>query len=94
MQYHFINPKEKVSLYGLAGGGGVQELNGGQFNAQFPVGLGVNFKLAENAFINIQSEYRFSLAENRNNLHDGLGFIFYPGKVEKEGNILNKIYLM
>jgi OmpA-OmpF porin, OOP family len=83
-QYHFMDSKEKVSLYGLAGAGGVQELSGGMFNVQIPVGLGVNFKLADNAFINIQSEYRFSLAENRNNLHHGLGFIFYPGKVEKE----------
>nr|HMP32104.1 outer membrane beta-barrel protein [Saprospiraceae bacterium] len=52
LQYHFISPEQKVSVYGLAGAGGVKEING-IFNAQVPVGLGVNFKIAQNAFINI-----------------------------------------
>jgi outer membrane protein OmpA-like peptidoglycan-associated protein len=83
LQYHFVNPENKVSAYALAGAGGVQEIRG-LFNAQVPVGLGVNFKIAHNAFINIQSEYRFAFEENRNNLHHGLGFIFYPGHKEEK----------
>lgn len=83
LQYHFTNPDKKVGVYALGGVGGVKELQG-IFNAQIPVGLGFNFKIAYNAFINIQSEYRFSLAEERNNLHHGLGFVFYPGRLEEK----------
>jgi OmpA-OmpF porin, OOP family len=48
-------------------------------NLQFPVSIGMYIKLAPNAFMNIQSEYRFSLAENRNNLIHGLGFSYLFG---------------
>jgi OmpA-OmpF porin, OOP family len=83
LQYHILGPEKQIGMYVLGGGGAVQELNG-LFNVQFPVGLGFNFKIAPNAFINVQSEYRISLENNRNNLHHGIGFVFYPGKTGEE----------
>jgi len=82
-QYQFIEPGKKVIPYVLAGIGGVYE-KGGEFNMQIPAGLGFYFRLAPNAFVNIQSEFRYSIAENRNNLQHGIGFTYLLGKVMEE----------
>ena len=80
-QYLFRNP-EKVSQqvipYVFAGAGGVIE-DEGEFNVQIPFGGGLNFRVKDNVYINWQSEYRFSLSENRNNLQHGLGFTYLFG---------------
>lgn len=77
-QYQFNKEGRKVIPYLLAGAGGVYEKEG-EFNIQIPVGLGLYFKVAPNAFINWQSEFRYSLAEKRNNLQHGLGFTYLFG---------------
>ncbi|MGB4959805.1 MAG: OmpA family protein [Saprospiraceae bacterium] len=78
-QYHFYEPGRKVIPYVLAGAGGVYE-DEGEFNVQFPIGLGFYFKVAPNAFITLQSEFRYSLSDRRNNLQHGLGFTYLFGK--------------
>ncbi len=83
LQYLFYKPDANLQPYGMLGLGGQLEEEG-EFNVQIPIGVGVYFKIAENAFINWQSEYRYSLAENRNNLHHGLGITYLFGNpVEK-----------
>ncbi|MBK8621175.1 MAG: OmpA family protein [Saprospiraceae bacterium] len=82
-QYHFYKPERIISPYVMGGIGGVQEL-GGDFNLQIPIGGGLNFRIAPNAYFNYQLEYRFSFAENRNNLHHGLGFIYLLAQKPKE----------
>lgn len=82
-QYHFYKPERIVSPYVMAGAGGVLEL-GGDFNLQFPVGAGLTFRITPNAYFNYQAEYRFSTAENRNNLHHGFGFIYLFKQKMKE----------
>ncbi|MBK9043861.1 MAG: OmpA family protein [Saprospiraceae bacterium] len=82
-QYHFYKPERKILPYVMAGVGGVQEL-GGDFNVQIPLGAGLNFRIAPNAYFNYQIEYRLSLAENRNNLHHGFGFVYLFKKRMKE----------
>ena len=77
-QYHLYKPERRVNFYAMAGVGGVTESEG-EFNMQIPFGLGVNFKISDKAYINWQSEYRYSLKEDRNNLHHGLGFTFLIG---------------
>jgi outer membrane protein OmpA-like peptidoglycan-associated protein len=77
-QYQFHTASGKVIPYVVGGVGGVYE-DEGEFNVQFPVGLGFYFRLAPKAFVHIQSEYRYSLAENRNNLQHGLGFTYLLG---------------
>lgn len=82
-QYQFNEPGRKIIPYVLAGLGGVYEKEG-EFNMQIPAGLGFYFKLAPNAFANIQSEYRYSLSEGRNNLQHGLGFTYLFGAAKEE----------
>lgn len=72
-------PEGKFIPYLLAGGGIVVE-NFEDSNVQFPAGLGFNLKVGENAYVNVQGEYRFSLADVRNNIQLGAGFIYQLGK--------------
>lgn len=83
LQYQFNEPGRKIVPYALAGIGGVYEKEG-DFNIQIPVGLGFYFRLAPNAFANIQSEFRYSLSEGRNNLQHGVGFIYLLGNSNNE----------
>ncbi len=78
IQYQFQKPDAKIVPYFLGGLGGVLEFEG-DFNIQAPIGVGLFFKAAPNAYVNWQSEYRFSFAENRNNLHHGIGFVYLIG---------------
>ena len=82
-QYQFNEPGRKVIPYVLAGAGGVYE-DVGDFNVQIPAGIGFYFRLAPNAFVNIQSEFRYSLSEKRNNLQHGIGFIYLIGKSKED----------
>ena len=78
-QCMFYNKTSKIIPYLMGGIGGVKEI-GGDFNAQVPFGAGLNFRAADNAWVNIQSEYRYSFAEDRNNLHHAIGFVYLFGK--------------
>lgn len=78
IQYMFYRPETKVTPYVMAGAGGVIE-DEGEFNVQIPFGAGLNFQVRENAYINWQSEFRYSLSEDRNNLHHGIGFVYLFG---------------
>lgn len=82
LQYQFYRPEARVNPYLMAGAGAVNESEG-TFNVQVPFGFGLYFKVSENAYINWQSEFRYSLEPDRNNLHHGLGFSILFG-AEKE----------
>lgn len=70
----------------ILGGGSVVFENFEMSSLQFPVGLGVNIRVAPNTRLNLQGEYRHSLADNRNNLQVGLGLVFrlVPGEKKEE----------
>ena len=78
LQYIFNNNMSVVNPYIMAGIGGVMEREG-EFNLQAPIGIGLNFRATDRAFVNIQSEYRFAFLEGRNNLHHAIGFVYYFG---------------
>lgn len=78
IQYHFYDAGSRIIPYVFAGAGGVYE-DPGKFNIQIPVGLGLNFRVADNVFFNIQSEFRYSFEADRNNLQHGLGFVYMIG---------------
>ena len=82
VQYQFYKPDAKVNPYVLAGVGAVNE-DPGMFNLQIPFGFGAYFKVTDNFYVNWQSEYRYSLEDDRNNLHHGIGFTYLLG-VDKE----------
>lgn len=87
-RYQFARPNAKVLPYVLAGVGYVYEPNGTS-HIQIPAGIGFNFRIHDRAFVTWQSEYRYALEDDRNNLHHGLGFTYFlgpkdPPKMEKE----------
>ncbi|MCZ2100431.1 MAG: OmpA family protein [Chitinophagales bacterium] len=82
-QYQFNDLGPDFIPYVLAGVGGVYE-KVGDFNVQIPVGLGIYFRVAPNAFIQLQSEFRYSFLEKRNNLAHGIGFTYLFGHTDKE----------
>ncbi len=79
VQYELMSSERKTLPYVMGGIGFVSETVGA-FNIQVPVGVGARFKINERAFFNWQSEYRFGLTENRNNLHHGIGFTYVLGQ--------------
>ncbi len=92
-QFFFGKQGSKLRAYLTAGVGGVIERIGTAaddftdselFNIQVPVGAGLRYDVASNAYLNWQSEYRLSLADNRNNLVHGIGFVYMLGKKMKE----------
>lgn len=95
IQYQFFKPEKEIVPFVLAGLGFVNETEG-KFNLQTPIGGGFQFKVAPNAYITVQSEYRISFTEGRTNFHHGLGFVYLVGKetmekpdVEEEEKLLD-----
>lgn len=91
VEYQLYQPGRKIVPYVTVGIGGVYEYgedrdygDGVETNIQARGGLGVNFRLKENAYINWESAFRKSFSDNRDNLHHGLGFVFLFGKQDKE----------
>ncbi len=74
--YYFLPTPKKFKPYILAGVGGVWQ-GKDSINLQVPVGLGLDVMIAPNAYFNIQSEFRWSSAENNNNFNHGIGFKYF-----------------
>lgn len=69
--------------YALVGGGVTVE-GTSDLNIQFPLGAGIQYRLAPHSLISLQGEYRLSQQENRNNIQVGIGANFILGKMEEE----------
>lgn len=80
-----LGAERKLAPY-LLGGIGYALEDGENGQTQIPVGLGLNWKVSDNALIGIQGEYRISQAEQRDNLQVGLGYIYRFGKVDRDGD--------
>jgi OOP family OmpA-OmpF porin len=63
----------------LLGGAGVVYQGKDSVNIQTPVGIGVDILIAKNAYFNVQSEFRWSSAEDNNNFNHGIGFKYFFG---------------
>lgn len=87
LTYDFLEGADIVP-YGVIGLGAVGE-SPGEFNIQIPIGVGFKTPIFENAYFNYQLEYRYSLGEDRNNIHHGLGFIYMLGAVDDEDKDMN-----
>ena len=83
LNYHFRDSAKVLRPYGLAGVGFAIE-NGDSANVQFPLGLGLDIRIAPNAYFNWQSEIRPSTSEDKSNFHHGIGFKYYFGGKGKE----------
>lgn len=81
--YYFLNAPDRFKPYLLAGGGFVWQ-GKDSINIQVPAGIGVDIKLTEQAYFNLQSEFRWSSADNNNNFHHGIGFKYFFGAPAEE----------
>lgn len=70
-----IRPAAKVSPY-LFGGAGVFIEDFKKSDVHLPFGAGVNLRISKYAFINVQGEFRKAMADNRDNVQLGLGFVY------------------
>lgn len=87
VEYQFYNPGQTFVPYVSAGLGGVMEYgedrtygDGITTDFQARAGIGLNYRIKENAYINWESAFRKSFNDNRDNFHHGLGFVFLFGK--------------
>ena len=78
LQFKYFKPKKFLAPYLMAGVGGVME-NWKDTRVDIPLGAGLNFRIAPLVYINLQTEYRLSLTDNRDNLQHSLGFLFLIG---------------
>ncbi|HUR29895.1 MAG TPA: OmpA family protein [Saprospiraceae bacterium] len=83
LHYYFLPNPNRFKPYLLAGIGGVFQ-GKDSINIQVPVGIGVDIQLAPNAYFNIQSEFRWSSAENNNNFNHGIGFKYFFGRKDMD----------
>jgi outer membrane protein OmpA-like peptidoglycan-associated protein len=86
LQAQYQKTPESFLVPYIFGGGSVVFENFETSSLQFPAGLGFNFRIGRNTRLNLQGEYRHSLAEDRNNLQVGAGLIFrlVPGEKKEE----------
>ena len=78
LQLKYFQPKKLFNPYLMAGIGGVME-NWKDTRVDIPLGIGFNVRLAPLVYVNLQTEYRMSLTDNRDNLQHSLGFLFLIG---------------
>jgi outer membrane protein OmpA-like peptidoglycan-associated protein len=75
----YYQPSSKVVPYAFAGVGFVSESNGTS-NTQIPIGAGIDFRIGQSSYLNIQGEYRMSNEDLRDNLQIGVGYVYKLGK--------------
>lgn len=80
LHLYFLSNPDRFKPYLLAGVGGVYTKKDSSVNLQVPVGIGVDIRIAPNAYFNIQSEFRWSNLENNNNFNHGIGFKYFFGR--------------
>ena len=81
LHWSFLRNPDRFKPYLLAGAGGVYA-GEDSIQAQFPAGIGLDIRIANNAYFNFQSEYRYSLEENNDNFHHGIGFKYFFAREE------------
>ncbi|MEM1216865.1 MAG: thrombospondin type 3 repeat-containing protein [Bacteroidota bacterium] len=75
LQLYPLGERGPVHPYVMGGVGYVIE-NIESGHPQFPLGAGVNFRVGENSFINVQGEYRIAGVELRDNYQFGAGYVY------------------
>jgi OmpA-OmpF porin, OOP family len=82
IQAQYYKDDNPVVPYVFGGAGGVFD-NFKNVNIQFPIGVGLNFRIKNGLYLSVQGEARLSTALQRNNMQLGLGFLYNMGKFKK-----------
>lgn len=85
LQVFPLGGDKKLTPYLLGGAGFVSE-NLEDGHIQMPLGLGFNYMMGENSYINVQGEYRIASEDLRDNLQLGLGYIYQFGRSDRDGD--------
>lgn len=82
----FTKPENRLYPYLLGGAGLMSEIeDGGKINPEFPVGFGINILTFPNLYLSAETQYRFDLNENRNQLQHAVGiWMVIGGKSSKK----------
>ena len=79
LHYLILGRENRLNPYLVAGAGfAIEDMD--SVNVQFPVGFGLDLKIAPYAFVSWQTEVRFSTKEGKNNIHHGIGFKYLFGQ--------------
>ena len=82
-KYMFYQENRKLTPYLILGGGLVYEEDAST-HVQLPAGFGLNYMIGSHSMISLESQYRHSMIDLRNNLQIALGVSFSVGKVIEE----------
>ena len=84
--------KENILYPYLLGGVGLmaEVENDWKMNPEFPVGLGLNFRVAPHVYLSAESQYRFDLSDYRNQLQYAAGIWVILGNYEKKEKIADR----
>jgi outer membrane protein OmpA-like peptidoglycan-associated protein len=75
LHFQYFKPQSRIIPYALLGGGMAFEQTLGSY-WQVPLGLGLNVRVGDNSFVNVQGEYRYTTEEYRKNLQLGAGIVY------------------
>jgi outer membrane protein OmpA-like peptidoglycan-associated protein len=75
----YYNTTARIVPYAFSGVGYVAETNGVN-NMQIPVGAGIDLRVGQSSYLNVQAEYRLSGENQRDNIQIGLGYVYRLGK--------------
>ncbi len=79
LQLQYFEAKNWINPYLMAGVGG-EYISGNDANFALPLGVGLNIRLGQQFYVQLQSEYRLGFTDNRDNLIHGIGFMVPFGK--------------
>lgn len=80
-----LGTERAISPYLQAGYGYTTESGGTSF-AQLPLGLGVDLRLGEDMWFNLQLEYRSTKEHNRDQVVAGIGYVYRFGQPDRDGD--------
>ena len=86
LQIQYYNGHNRLVPY-VFGGGGIVSENFSKSNFQVPFGMGLNFELGKNSYLNVQAEFRKSMIVSRDNMQYGVGYMFRLGNVQVEEKV-------
>ena len=91
LHFNILKSGSLVQPYLMGGAGMMMEVeNDAQINPEFPFGIGLNLRLSKGFYISAETQYRFDLNDNRNQLMHAVGIKFDIGKGEEEPKISDK----
>ncbi len=80
LHFKFAGDKNRVLVPYLHSGGSIVVEEFEDSNVQIPLGGGMNIRIGVGSYINLQAEYRISVAEERNNIQAGIGYVYQIGR--------------